>query len=156
MSFQLTLRSLISSAALLAVAGSASAIDKEASSLSNLSVRTSLVAGQTLIVGGVVSGGSKNFLVRAGGPALVQFGLPGMADPKLDLYSGQAVINANDNWGGGGTLATAFASVGAFALGSASKDAAILVMLAPGNYTAQVNGVSGTGGLTLVEVYEVP
>lgn len=97
MSFQLTLRSLISSAALLAVAGSASAIDKEASSLSNLSVRTSLVAGQTLIVGGVVSGGSKNFLVRAGDPALVQFGLPGMADPKLDLYTtGSAPVASNN------------------------------------------------------------
>jgi hypothetical protein len=31
----------------------------------------------------------------------------------------------------------------------------ILVTLAPGNYTAQVTG-SGSGGVALVEVYEVP
>jgi hypothetical protein len=127
--------------------------------LVNVSVLKQIGAGETLTAGFVVGGGTaKQVLIRAVGPTLgTAFGIPGvMADPKVDLYSGQAVIHANDNWGGGGTLATAFASVGAFALGTASKDAAILVTLTPGNYTAQVSGVSGSGGLTLVEVYEVP
>jgi|LauGreSuBDMM15SN_2_FD.fasta_scaffold15533_1 M6 family metalloprotease-like protein len=152
MSFQLTLRSLISSAALLAVAGSASAIDKEASSLSNLSVRTSLVAGQTLIVGGVVSGGSKNFLVRAGGPALVQFGLPGMADPKLDLYTtGSAPVASNNDWAT--SLSTVFTSVGAFGFEAGSKDAA-LTQTIDGSFSALVSGA--TAGTVLVEAYDVP
>jgi hypothetical protein len=98
-------------------------------------------------------------LIRAVGPTLgvAPFGIPGaMADPKLDLFSGQTVINANDNWGGGAALTAAFANVGAFALGAVSRDAALLATLAPGNYTAQVAGVGGASGLTLVEVYEVP
>ena len=53
-------------------------------------------------------------------------------------------------------ILTALLFVGAFALPTASKDAALLVALAPGSYTAQVSGVGGTGGVVLVEVYEVP
>ncbi|MBL9202591.1 MAG: immunoglobulin domain-containing protein, partial [Opitutaceae bacterium] len=49
--------------------------------LANLSVRTSLAAGQNLIFGVVVGGGSRDVLVRAAGPALANFGLTGvMAD----------------------------------------------------------------------------
>jgi hypothetical protein len=46
--------------------------------------------------------------------------------------------------------------VGAFALPANAADAAILINLAPGAYTAQVSGVGGTTGVALVEVYEVP
>jgi hypothetical protein len=53
-------------------------------------------------------------------------------------------------------LAAALAKVGALALPAASKDAALFVTRAPGNYTAQVSGVHGSAGLALVEVYEVP
>jgi hypothetical protein len=67
------------------------------------------------------------------------------------------VINSNNDWGGNTALANASTSVGAFAFSSVnSKDAALLVTLAPGSYTAQVSGVNGSAGLTLVEVYEVP
>ena len=37
-----------------------------------------------------------------------------------------------------------------------SKDAALLVTLQPGAYSAQVSGVNGTTGVALVEVYDVP
>ena len=47
-------------------------------------------------------------------------------------------------------------NVGAFGLNVGSKDSALLVTLQPGNYTAQITGVSGSTGLALVEVYEVP
>ena len=51
----------------------------------------------------------------------------------------------------------AFGSVGAFGLpGAASKDAALLVSLPPGNYSVQAAGAAGTTGVALVEVYEVP
>jgi hypothetical protein len=62
----------------------------------------------------------------------------------------------NDNWGGTPALTAAFAAVGAFVLPPASKDAALLATLAPGDYTAQVAGTGNTNGLVLVEVYEVP
>jgi len=37
-----------------------------------------------------------------------------------------------------------------------SLDAAILVTLNPGTYTAQVTSASGSSGFVLIEVYEVP
>ena len=63
--------------------------------LTNTSVRTTLDGGQTLIVGGVVAGGTKSILVRAGGPALNAYGL---ADPQLELYrTGSSPVAQNDN-----------------------------------------------------------
>lgn len=43
----------------------------------------------------------------------------------------------------------------AFPLSVGSRDAALLVKLPPGGYTAQVTGADGGGGVALVEVYEV-
>ena len=82
----------------------------ETAALTNLSVRTTLEANQTLSVGGVVNG-SKDILVRAGGPVLNQFGLTGMTDPRLALYtSGSTPVATNDDWSG--ALAATFRSVG--------------------------------------------
>ena len=70
---------------------------------------------------------------------------------------GTTLIQGNDNWGGTSALTTAFSQIGAFALtNNASRDAALLVTLAPGSYTAQVSGTGGTTGVALVEVYELP
>ena len=52
-------------------------------------------------------------------------------------------------------LEEASAQVGAFSLPANSKDAAILVTLEPGAYTAQVSGVGSTTGTALIEIYEV-
>ncbi|WP_414661321.1 immunoglobulin domain-containing protein [Horticoccus sp. 23ND18S-11] len=130
--------------------------------LVNVSVLKQIPAGGILTAGFVIGGGSgaaKTVLIRAIGPTLgvAPFNVGGaMADPKLELFSGQAVIAANDNWGGDAQLTAVGGSVGAFALANAaSRDAILLVTLAPGSYTAQVSGVGG-GGAALVEVYEVP
>ena len=125
--------------------------------LINVSVRKHL--GSLLTMGFVVGGStSAKVLVRGIGPTLGAFGVPGtVADPQLTLFNSSSVkIGENNDWGGTAPLTAAFASVGAFALPSTSKDAALLVTLAPGNYTAQVTGVNGTTGVALVEVYEVP
>ena len=53
-------------------------------------------------------------------------------------------------------IITTSATVGAFALPSGSKDAVLLISLAPGNYTALISGANDTTGIALVEVYEVP
>jgi len=82
----------------------------------------------------------------------------------IALYSNGNVIASNDDWGtpvgpGAATatqLNAAFAQVGAFALPLGSQDAAILVTLPPGLYSAQVSGVNGSAGQAIVEVYEVP
>jgi hypothetical protein len=126
--------------------------------LVNLSVLKHLGAGVTA---GFVLGGStsRRVLIRAIGPTLgnAPFDVPEVVeDPQLALFSGPAQISANDNWGGTSVLSAAFAQVGAFALPAASRDAALLVTLAPGSYTVNVNGVGSTTGVALIEVYEVP
>ena len=120
-----------------------------ASALSNLSVRTTLESGQTLIVGAVVSGGPKSILVRAGGPALNRFGLVGMADPRLELYAGQVPVGSNDDWSA--SLAATFSRVGAFAFDVGSRDAAFTQSLS-GAFTVQAKGTGP--GTVLVEAYD--
>lgn len=128
--------------------------------LVNVSARAvSGTGADVLIAGFVVAGtGSKTVLIRGIGPTLGAFGVTDvLADPKLELFNANAVkVQENDNWGGTGALTAAFSSVGAFALQAGSRDAALLATLPPGSYTAQVSGVGGTGGVALVEVYEVP
>jgi len=122
--------------------------------LSNVSVRTSAGGPDVLITGFTIGAGpSKQVLVRAVGPTLSAFGVSdAIADPRLELYNGSTKIAENDNWNAAD--AAAFASVGAFALGAGSRDAALVATLGPGSYTAQVAG-TGAAGVTLVEVYEV-
>jgi len=125
--------------------------------LINVSVRKHLGSGLTM---GFVVGGATpaKVLVRGIGPTLGAFGVPGtVVDPQLTLFNSSSIkIGENNDWAGTAELTAAFANVGAFALPATSKDAALLVTLAPGNYTAQVTGVNGTTGVALVEVYEVP
>ena len=118
--------------------------------LVNLSVRTAMSAAQTLIVGFVVNGGSRDVLVRAVGPALGEFGLSNaMVDPRLELYNGSTQVFANDNWPG--ALAPTFTSVGAFPIPAGSRDAAFL----QGIEGARSIWALGTGpGVVLVEAYD--
>ena len=143
-----------SSAAMLTVSVAA---PSSVSRLSNLSVRSLAGSGeQTLIVGFAVGGtGVKSILLRGIGPTLTQFGLSGaLADPQLRLFnSAGAQTYLNDDWGGGGNLVSAFSAVGAFGLSATSKDAALLIPVGGGAYTAQVTGGAGAG-VALLEVYD--
>ena len=86
------------------------------------------------------------------------FGVGGtLTDPKIQLFAGTTVLHENDDWGGDPQIVSLGSSVGAFALSNAaSKDAAALISLSPGAYTAQVSGAGGTAGVALIEVYEIP
>ncbi|MBM3853378.1 MAG: hypothetical protein FJ399_09505 [Verrucomicrobia bacterium] len=118
--------------------------------LSNLSVRTTMTAGQTLIVGLVVVEGARDVLVRAAGPALAAFGLASaMADPQLELYTGATRVLANDNWSA--TLLPVFASVGAFAFPTSSPDAAFVQSL---NAAHSILARGSGPGTVLVEAYD--
>lgn len=132
--------------------------------LINVSARTQVGTGDNILIAGFIIDGntSKKVLIRAIGPTLGLFGVPGvLADPKLELFQTgiTSSISTNDNWGAAANateVAAAAISVGAFALTLESKDAVLLVTLPPGAYSAQVSGVSNTTGAALVEVYEVP
>jgi hypothetical protein len=126
--------------------------------LLNVSVNKHLGSGLT--AGFVVGGATPvRVLIRAVGPGLAAFGVPGtVVDPQLALFNASSVkIAENNDWSGTAALTAAFASVGAFALPSAtSKDAALVLTLQPGNYSVQVSGVANTTGVALVEVYQAP
>src|SRR6185436_18128073 len=80
-------------------------------------------------------------------------GLTGLlANPTLQLFSGQTIIGSNDNWADAGNAAQVQAS--GFAPPNASESA-ILMNLNPGGYTAIMSGVGGTTGIGIVEVFEV-
>lgn len=140
--------------------------------LVNLSTRGNIAAGGgNLIAGFVVKGDAPTrMLIRAVGPTLAGFGVAGaLPDAALEVFAaGGASIARNDDWqrpdngGAAGRAATAAdvasaaAAVGAFELPSGSKDAAIIVTLMPGAYTAVMTGARGAAGAGLIEVFELP
>jgi len=132
------------------------------SRLQNVSSRARAGTGTDAhIVGFVVEGARpKPMLIRGVGPGLAAFGVTTAAtDPSIQVFSSTGtVVATNDNWTEGAVpadVATAATRVGAFALAAGSKDAALLLMLDPGAYTVHATA-AGTGGVTLVEVYETP
>jgi hypothetical protein len=123
----------------------------------NVSVLKTIGAGLTvgLVVGGE---GPRRLLIRAVGPTLgtTPFNVSGaVADPQLNLYAGSVRSAENNDWGGTAALSGAFTQAGAFALPAASRDAALVATLVPGNYSVQVSGAGGAAGIVLVEVYEL-
>lgn len=138
--------------------------------LSNVSVLKTLAANEIFTAGFVVAGSvPEQVLIRADGPVLSSFGQGNvMSDPQItvnQIVNGTpTVIASNNDWGtpvgvGAATSAqlnAAFAATGAFALPTGSKDAAVLLTVTPGSYTAQVSGVNGSAGQVIIEVYEVP
>lgn len=130
--------------------------------LSNLSTRAVAGTGNETLISGLIVGGTlpKRLLVRAAGPALAQFNLAGLlARPQLTLFSGSNAVFQNSGWSASSDaadIAAAAARVGAFAFAAGSQDAALLVTLTPGAYTAQVTGVGQTTGLAILEIYELP
>ncbi len=123
--------------------------------LANISTRMQVLTGNDVLIGGFIIGGTqaKTVVVRARGPSLVPLGVPNaIANPRMDLFAGQAVIASNDDWQQAANAATLLAS------GFAPSDAlesAIHITLGPGAYTAVVSGVGGVTGVGIIEVFEV-
>lgn len=134
-------------------------VRRKAATLINVATRGTITPTQSMTAGFVVTGGSKTVLVRVVGPTLGVFGVTGAnTDPRLTLFSGQTTITSNDNWGDNANateVAAASLQAGAFALTAGSRDAAILVQLQAGAYTAQASSVGAASGDALIEVYEI-
>lgn len=124
----------------------------------NFSVRGQVGTGDNVLIAGfVVSGGSKRVLIRGVGPSLSNLGLTtALSDPQIALYSGSSVSAQNDNWDGAAATTTAFGQAGAFAFATGSKDAALISTLPPGAYTIVLTSATGTTGVAMIEVYELP
>ncbi|WP_221032786.1 M64 family metallopeptidase [Actomonas aquatica] len=136
--------------------------DQASPRLVNLSARAAIDPINPILVAGFVYAGDapKRFLIRAIGPGLATYHVPDLLeDPQLvvrSLTTGQ-IVAANDNWAGSDELAAAFAAVGAFPLTDPdSTDAALIIELESGPYTATVSPTAFGFGTVLVEVYELP
>jgi len=132
--------------------------------LTALSVRNQVGRGsEVLIAGFVVSGDApKRVIVRGVGPGLAKDVAAYLADPQLLVHrlkadrTGWDLVGSNDNWDGTAATAELFESVGMGALDAGSKDAALVLELEPGIYTAQISGVGDSTGVALAEIYEAP
>jgi sugar lactone lactonase YvrE len=123
--------------------------------LTNLSARAFIQGTGNLEIAGFVTTGpaSKSLLVRADGPALVNYGISGfLADPQLSIYNGQAVVAQNSAWPQ--SLVGTFTQLGAFPLAAGSHDDALVQSVTPGGYTAQISSQSGGSGIVLAEIYD--
>lgn len=136
-----------------------------AGTLINVATRAFVGTGESVLIGGFVLLGPqpKEILVRAAGPGLAGFGVSdALADPVLRVFGGSTLLAENDNWSapaapgrpGAAEISAAAARAGAFPFLNGSADAAVLVTLPPGAYTAIVEGARGTTGAGLVEAYE--
>ncbi len=127
--------------------------------LGNLSSRgETRAAAEAMIAGLVIQGTTpKPILFRAAGPALATFGVGGaLRDPQLVLYAGEREFARNDDWQSSATAGltgTTGARLGAFPFPAGSRDAALVLDLPPGAYTAHLVTADGTPGVGLLEAY---
>jgi hypothetical protein len=124
--------------------------------LGNISTRLRVLTGDNVLIGGMIVTGTANkrVLLRAIGPTLTGFGIPGaLADPTLALFQGNTLLLSNDDW----RISTQQAEIEAsgFAPGN-DAEPAIIWTLTPGQgYTAVVGGKNGTTGVGVVEAYDL-
>ncbi|HEX2100010.1 MAG TPA: M12 family metallo-peptidase, partial [Candidatus Synoicihabitans sp.] len=140
-----------------------------AGNLVNVSTRAYVATGARAMFGGfVISGeGPKRVLLRAVGPTLgrAPYNVPGVLnDPVLRVYRGGTLLAENDDWGRddrtgqagyAAQVSAANERAGAFPLLEGARDAALLLELESGAYSAVVTGKGDAVGEALVEAYEL-
>ncbi len=135
--------------------------DANARRLVNISTRGFAGTGSQTLIGGLVVGGNspKTFLIRAVGPGLIPFVVPGvLPDPSIQLVSNGTVIASNTgvvNSPDAALITRDSAQLGAFPLSPVGNDSALVIKLTPGSYTVLVTGASGDTGVALMEIYEL-
>jgi hypothetical protein len=122
----------------------------------NLSTRGDVLTGDGVLIGGFIVSGTeaKTLVLRALGPSLSSFGVPGVLnDPVLNLYnSSHTLIATNDNWQSDPHQADI--QNNGLAPGDL-RESATFQTLAPGAYTVIVSGANSSQGTALVELYDV-
>ncbi len=118
----------------------------------NVSTRARAGVGEDVIVGGfIVSGDSvKRVVLRVLGPSLDENDVKEvLADPVISLYDSDGVLmESNDNRLELGGVVNPL-------LPTNPSESYLTAILPPDNYTAVVEGVNGTSGVALVEVYDM-
>jgi hypothetical protein len=124
--------------------------------LANISTRGLVHTGDDVLVGGFILGGSSGqttIVIRALGPSLGNAGIANaLANPTLELRDGNGLLlQSNDNWKDQQRAAIETSGLAP----TDDREAAILVTLSPGTYTAVAAGLNGTVGVGLVEVFNL-
>ena len=126
--------------------------------LANISTRGFVDTGDGVMIGGIIVGGgvgaNGRVVVRAIGPSLTAFGVPGaLQDPTLELDNANGTaVSTNDDW----QLSPDADEIRNRNLGPGDPhESAVAASVTTGNYTAIVRGKGGTTGVALVEVYNV-
>ena len=124
--------------------------------LVNLSGRVFTKTDDKVGIGGFIIQGSefKKVLVRGLGPSLRVNGNPvpgALQDPVLELHDSTGGVVTNDNWRS--TQESEIKQTGIPP--SDDREAAIVISLRAGSYTAIIRGAGNTTGIGLVEIYDL-
>jgi hypothetical protein len=120
--------------------------------LANISTRLAVGTSDNVLIGGFIITGTqqKKIIVRGLGPLLPVN--ENLADPTLELHnSSGGLVATNDNWRDGQQDALKATTIPP----SNDYDAAIVMSLDPGAYTAVLGGKGGTTGVALLEIYDL-
>ena len=122
------------------------------SKLANIATRGFVDTGDNVMIGGFITGGDAQIVIRAIGPSLGNFGVSGaLQDPTLDLVnSNGGIIRSNNDW-----KESQQNEIAATGLQPGDdRESALIESLPAGNYTAVVRGVGNSTGIGLVEIYD--
>ncbi len=121
--------------------------------VANISTRGDVGTGDNVMIGGAILGGTHptEVLVRALGPSLTASGvISALQDPSLTLYNANGfLVGSNENWKDNQQSDIQSTDPAP----TDDREATILSVLQPGNYTAVVRGKNNTTGIALVEFY---
>jgi hypothetical protein len=122
--------------------------------LANVSTRLSVGTGENVLIGGFIITGSgpRRVAIRGIGPSLTRQGFSNpLTDPTLEIYRGNELIAANDNW-----QDSQQAEIEATRIApTETAESMVIRTLEPGNYTAILRGKNDGTGIALVEVYDL-
>lgn len=131
---------------------SAIQISDAPSQLLNIATRLRVQGGDNVLIGGFIVTGTdpKKVVIRGMGPSLAQFFNGTLADPTLELFQGNTSLGSSNDW------KESQAEIEATGIPpSHDKESAIVRTLAPGSYTAVLQGNGGSTGIGVVEVYDL-
>jgi hypothetical protein len=131
--------------------------------LLNISTRLTVGTGDRAMTAGfiVLGNAPKRVLIRGVGPSLAGLGVPNaLTNPQLELHDASTIIGRNDDWQttqvGGVITSDQVAEIQNSGLApSKVSESALIGTVAPGSYTAIMQGVAGGTGVGIVEVYDL-
>lgn len=124
--------------------------------LANVATRLPVGVGDDALIGGFIVTGTqpKKVIIRAIGPSLTLAGK--LANPTLELFTGQTLLEANDDWMNSSAADRQEVIDSGIAPTNNLESAIVRTLPANGTgYTAVVRGVNNSTGIAVVEIYDL-